>query len=239
MADYADNNELIRRSRDGDEGATEELIQKNYALALSVAKRFTGRGCELEDLIQLALFGMLKAIRTFDFSRGCVFSTYAVPLIMGEIRKFLRDDGMIKVSRETKKNGAIIMRAMENYISEHGSEPSLKELSTMTGIDVCDIGNILAAARPVSSLQDKIGDDPALTVENTVEDADASMEKVFDRIALSDALSELPADQRRIIILRYFRDYSQQQVADAMGLSQVKVSREEKKIIAFLRRKIC
>ena len=239
MADYADNNELIRRSRDGDEGATEELIKKNYALALSVAKRFTGRGCELEDLIQLALFGMLKAIRTFDFSRGCVFSTYAVPLIMGEIRKFLRDDGMIKVSRETKKSGAIIMRAMENYISEHGCEPSLKKLSEITGIDVCDIGNILAAARPVSSLQDKIGDDPALTVENTVEDSDASIEKVFDRIALSDALSELPADQRRIIILRYFRDYSQQQVADAMGLSQVKVSREEKKIIAFLRRKIC
>lgn len=239
MGDYADNNELIRRSREGDERATEELIEKNYALALSVAKRFTGRGCELEDLIQLALFGMLKAIRTFDFSRGCVFSTYAVPLIMGEIRKFLRDDGMIKVSRETKKNGAIIMRAMETYISEHGCEPSLAELSEMTGIDVCDIGNILGATRPVSSLQDKIGDDPALTVENTVEDADASMEKVFDRIALSDALSELPADQRRIIILRYFRDYSQQQVADVMGLSQVKVSREEKKIIAFLRRKIC
>ncbi len=239
MSDYTENYELIRRSREGDESATEELIRKNYALALSVAKRFTGRGTELEDLIQLALFGMLKAIRTFDLSRGCAFSTYAVPLIMGEIRKFLRDDGMIKVSRETRKNGAILMRAREEYIGRHGSEPSLSCLASITGFPVDDIANILVASRPVGSLQDKIGDDPALTVENTVEDTDASIEKVFDRIALSDALSELPAAQRRIIILRYFRDYSQQQVADVMGLSQVKVSREEKKIMAILRKKIC
>ncbi len=239
MSDYTENYELIRRSREGDESATEELIRKNYALALSIAKRFVGRGAELEDLIQLALFGMLKAIRTFDLERGCAFSTYAVPLIMGEIRKFLRDDGMIKVSRETRKNGAILMRAREEYIGRNGSEPSLSCLASLTGFEVDDIANILVAARPVGSLQDKIGDDPALTVENTVEDTDASIEKVFDRIALSDALSELPEAQRRIIILRYFRDYSQQQVADVMGLSQVKVSREEKKIMAILRKKIC
>ena len=239
MNDYTENTILLHRSRDGDEGATEELIRRNYALALSIAKRFTGRGCELEDLIQLALFGMLKAIRTFDFERGCAFSTYAVPLIMGEIRKFLRDDGMIKVSRETRKNGAILMRHREEFMACHGREPTISELSKISGFEADDIVSILGAARPVGSLQDKIGDDPALTVENTVEDTDASIEKVFDRIALSDALLELPAEQRRIIILRYFRDYSQQQVADVMGLSQVKVSREEKKIIAALRKKIC
>ena len=131
------------------------------------------------------------------------------------------------------------MRAREEYISYSGNEPTISTLAAITGFDEDRLANILNASRPISSLQDKIGDDPALTVENTVEDTDASIEKVFDRIALSDALSELPAVQRRIIILRYFRDYSQQQVADAMGLSQVKVSREEKKIIAALRKKIC
>ena len=239
MNGYSENAELIRQSRDGSESATEELIKKNYALALSIAKRFTGRGVEIEDLIQLALFGMLKAIRTFDIERGCAFSTYAVPLIMGEIRKFLRDDGMIKVSRELRKNGAILMKCREQFISTTGREPRIDELSSMTGFEAEDIVGTLNAARPVGSLQDKIGDDPSLTVENTIEDTDSSLERVFDRIALTDALNSLPENWRKIIILRYYRDYSQQQVADVMGLSQVKVSREEKKIISELRRMIC
>ncbi len=238
MTDYSDNISYIIRSREGDEGATEELIRRNYALAASIAKRFCGRGVDYEDLIQLALIGMLKAIRTFDIERGTAFSTYAVPLIMGEIRKFLRDDGMIKVNRQSKRNGAILMRAREEFMETEGREPRIEELKEITGLEEDEIATALESCRPVASLSDQIGDDPALTIENTVEDTESSIERVFDKIALADALERLPDNWRKIIVLRYFKDYSQQKTADILGLSQVKVSREEKKIIAELRKNI-
>jgi RNA polymerase sporulation-specific sigma factor len=181
---------------------------------------------------------MLKAIRTFDTERGTAFSTYAVPLIMGEIRKFLRDDGMIKVNRQMRRNGAILMRCREEFMEREGREPHIEELANLTGLSHDEISSALDSSRPVASLSEQIGDDPSLTIENTVEDTEHSMERIFDRIALSDALERLPDNWRKIIILRYFRDYSQQQTADALGLSQVKVSREEKKIIAHLRENI-
>ena len=238
MTDYSDNISYIIRSREGDEGATEELIRRNYALAASIAKRFCGRGVDYEDLIQLALIGMLKAIRTFDIERGTAFSTYAVPLIMGEIRKFLRDDGMIKVNRQSKRNGAILMRAREEFMETEGREPRIEELKEITGLEEDEIATALESCRPVASLSDQIGDDPALTIDNTVEDTESSIERVFDKIALADALERLPDNWRKIIVLRYFKDYSQQKTADILGLSQVKVSREEKKIIAELRKNI-
>lgn len=238
MTDYSDNATYIKRSKEGDENATEELIRRNYALAASIAKRFCGRGVDYEDLIQLALIGMLKAIRSFDTERGTAFSTYAVPLIMGEIRKFLRDDGLIKVNRQLRRNGAILMRSREEFMETEGREPHIEELMEITGLSRDEIAVALDSCRPVASLSEQIGDDPSLTIENTVEDTECSIERVFDRIALSDALERLPDDWRKIIILRYFKDYSQQQTADALGLSQVKVSREEKKIIAHLRKSI-
>ena len=238
MSDYSDNKAYIEMSKNGDESATEELIRRNYALAASIAKRFCGRGVEYEDLIQLALIGMLKAIRTFDTERGTAFSTYAVPLIMGEIRKFLRDDGIIKVNRQMRRNGAILMRCREEFMEREGREPHIEELANLTGLSHDEISSALDSSRPVASLSEQIGDDPSLTIENTVEDTEHSMERIFDRIALSDALERLPDNWRKIIILRYFRDYSQQQTADVLGLSQVKVSREEKKIIAHLRENI-
>ena len=238
MSDYSDNLTYIKLAKDGDEGATEELIRRNYALAASIAKRFCGRGVDYEDLIQLALIGMLKAIRTFDTERGTAFSTYAVPLIMGEIRKFLRDDGMIKVNRQSKRNGAILMRAREEFMGYEGREPRIEELMEITGFDKDEISTALECCRPIASFSDQIGDDPSLTVENTVEDTESSMDRIFDRIALADALERLPENWRRIIILRYYKDMSQQQTADMLGLSQVKVSREEKKIIAELRKSI-
>ena len=238
MSDYSDNKTYIELSKSGDENATEELIRRNYALATSIAKRFCGRGVEYEDLIQLALIGMLKAIRTFDTDRGTAFSTYAVPLIMGEIRKFLRDDGMIKVNRQMRRNGAILMRSREEFMESEGREPHIEELMEMTGLSRDEIAVALDSCRPVASLSEQIGDDPSLTIENTVEDTEHSMDRIFDRVALSDALDRLPDNWRRIIVLRYFKDYSQQQTADILGLSQVKVSREEKKIIAHLRENI-
>lgn len=238
MTDYSDNATYLKLSKEGDEQATEELIKRNYALAASIAKRFCGRGTDYEDLIQLALIGMLKAIRTFDMERGTTFSTYAVPLIMGEIRKYLRDDGLIKVNRQYKRNGAIIMKNREVFIEKFGREPRIEELKEITGFTDDEISVALECARPVGSLSEQIGDDPALTVENTVEDSEHSIEKVFDKIVLNDALDRLPERWRKIIVLRYYKDLSQQQTADILGLSQVKVSREEKKIIAELRKSI-
>ena len=238
MNSYSDNLANIELSQSGDGNATEELIKTNYALAASLARRFQGRGVENEDLIQIALMGMLKAIRTFDTKRGTAFSTYAVPLIVGEIRKFLRDDGLIKVSRENKRNCAVLLRCREKFMEQYGREPHLEELSQLTGIDIDAVREALDSSRPVESLSEPIGDDGDFTVEGTVEDSSASLEHTVERIALSEAMSKLDEQSRRIIILRYFRDMSQQQVADILGLSQVKISREEKKIIAALRRDI-
>lgn len=181
---------------------------------------------------------MLKAIKTFDASRGTAFSTYAVPLIMGEIRKFLRDDGLIKVSRDNKRNSAILLRCREKFCEEHGREPHIDELCRETGLDAEAVTQALNSSRPVASLSDPIGEDAEFTVENTLEDHNASMDRTVDHIALGEALSSLDERSRKLIMLRYFRDMSQQQTADILGLSQVKVSREEKKIIAFLRQSI-
>ena len=238
MNSYSNNLANIELSQSGDGNATEELIKTNYDLAASLARRFQGRGVENEDLIQIALMGMLKAIRTFDTKRGTAFSTYAVPLIVGEIRKFLRDDGLIKVSRENKRNCAVLLRCREKFMEQYGREPHLEELSQLTGIDIDAVREALDSSRPVASLSEPIGDDGDFTVEGTVEDSSASLEHTVERIALSEAMSKLDEQSRRIIILRYFRDMSQQQVADILGLSQVKISREEKKIIAALRRDI-
>ena len=238
MDSYKENILYIERAKAGDEEAQEKLIKLNYPLAVSLARRFTGRGCELEDLIQLALFGMLKAIRSFDTQRGCAFSTYAVPLIIGEIRKFLRDDGLIKVSRENKKNSAVLLKLREDFSAENGREPHIDELCSLSGFDRETVICALECSRPVASISEPLTDEGGFTVENILGDEGSSIEKAFTNIALNDALKKLPEQWRKIIIMRYFRDMSQQKTADALGLSQVKVSREEKKIIACLRESI-
>ena len=238
MDSYKENLLYIEKAQNGDTDAQEILIRNNYPLAVSLAKRFVGRGCELEDLIQLALFGMLKAIKSFDRERGCAFSTYAVPLIVGEIRKFLRDDGLIKVSRENKKNSATILRLREEFSHRHGRDPHIDELCSLSGLDREAVITALDCSKPVASISEPLTDEGGFTVENLLEDGGQSIEHTFDRIALSDALARLPEDWRKIIILRYYKDMSQQQTADALGLSQVKISREEKKIIAELRKSI-
>jgi len=235
---YKENLLYIEKAQNGDSDAQEKLIRLNYPLAVSLARRFTGRGCDLEDLIQLALFGMLKAIRSFDSERGCAFSTYAVPLIIGEIRKFLRDDGLIKVSRENKRNSATLLRLREKFTEEHGREPHVDELCALSGLDRESVLTALDCSKPVASISEPLTDEGGFTVENILGDGGSSIERAFDRIALSEALSKLPEEWKKIIIMRYFRDMSQQQTADALGLSQVKVSREEKKIIAELRKSI-
>lgn len=232
---YSDNAEYLKSAANGDEAACEKLIKNNYTLVTSVARRFLGRGCELEDLIQIGMIGMLKAIRSFDVDRGFSFSTYAVPMIMGEIRKFLRDDGLIKVGRKRKQNAYAVIRASETFAKEHGREAKLSDISEMTGLDIKEVGEALEACAPVVSTSALVGDSDGLTVENTSALSDTSFEKEVEKIALLEAVKLLEPIKRKIIILRYYKNLSQQETAEALGLTQVKISREEKKIYSLLR----
>lgn len=237
-ARYTENSELIRRSQNGDESATAELMQLNAGLVQSIAVKFSGRGVDFEDLVQIGNIGMLKAIRSFDLSRGCVFSTYAVPLIFGEIRRFLRDDGLIKICRPQKRLGALLMRARETYITENGSAPRIEEIAKVCGVTPEEAAAALCAVSPAISLSEPLcGDEENFTLENTLFSMDEN-EKMLERISLSEALSKLPELWRKIVLLRYYRDLSQQSTAELLGLSQVKVSREEKKLIEFLRKQM-
>lgn len=229
------HDQLIRRAQDGDESALEELVSGNMGLVKSIAFRFRDRGTEYEDLVQIGTIGMIRAIRSFDFNYNTAFSTYAVPLIIGEIRRHLRDDGMIKVSRSIKKQGIMILRAKEKFQNEHGREPKLGELAEICEMSMQDMVYALEAVGPVHSLSEKTGDDDNMSLEGIIADKDNAIDSTTDRIALDEAIKSLPELQRQIVRLRYYKDLSQQQTGEVLGLSQVKVSREEKKIMEKLR----
>ena len=227
---------LIEQAQAGDEAAVEEIMRLNMGLVRSISLRFRDRGTEMEDLMQIGSIGMLRAVRSFDASRGCAFSTYAVPLIIGEIRRFLRDDGLIHVSRTAKKLGMDLMGARAAIVRREGREPRLEELASICAVDVHEAAAALDAISPVGSLSEPVwGEEDGVTLEMTVADADNSLDQLFDRIALGQAIAGMPPLWRRIVLLRYFRDMTQQKTAEALGLTQVKVSREEKKIVAYLR----
>ena len=237
-AKYAENLILLEKAQSGDEHATEELMRRNAGLVQSIAVKFCGRGTEFEDLVQIGNIGMLKAIRSFDAARGCVFSPYAVPLIVGEIRRFLRDDGLIKVCRPQKKLGAMLMRAKEEYITKNGASPRIDEIAAACGVSPEEAAAALSAVSPAMSLSEPLcGEGENFTLENTLCEEDGN-EKMLEKITLAEALAKLPELWRRIVLLRYFKDLSQQSTAEILGLSQVKVSREEKKLIEFLRREL-
>lgn len=244
-SDYTRNSELLQRAAEGDEVARAELISANMGLVRSIANRFRERingagdnhGCDYEDLIQIGTIGMIKAIKSFDPSFGTTFSTYAVPLIIGEIRRFLRDDGLIKISRTTKKQNAIILREREVYIKEKGREPTVDELAAICNVSREELVFTLGSGTPCHSLSDSVGDDGA-ELEDLLPSNENEIETLTDRLALKEAIRNLPPSQREIIVLRYFRDLSQQQTADILGITQVKVSREEKKIFDQLRKSL-
>ena len=240
---YSGNRELISVAQGGDEqaalSATEELIKINLGLVRSIAIRFKDRGVDVEDLIQIGTIGMIKAIRSFELERETTFSTYAVPLIIGEIRRHLRDDGLIKISRYHKKLGMELMNARSKIISEDGREPKIEELAAICGVSAEDAAVAMDAATPVMSLSTTFGsDDSALTLESRIADNDKEIERLSDHIALSQAISKLPVMWRQIVVLRYYKNMTQQETASCLGLSQVKVSREEKKIMEFLREEL-
>lgn len=232
---FSDNLSLLQRAQDGDPDATAELMDKNGGLIRGIVGRFRSRGVEYEDLLQIGSIGMLKAIRSFDMERGTQFSTYAVPLIMGEIRRYLRDDGPVKVGRRVKKLGASLLAAREKFLLEEGREPQLHELAVQFSISDTEAAMALEALSPVRSLNESLGEeDSDFSLENLLSSEDL-IERRTDQIALREVIASLPEQWRKILFLRYFRECSQQATAEALGLTQVKISREEKKIFAHMK----
>ena len=234
---YERNTELLERVRVGDAQAEEELMERNMGLVRTIAKRFCDRGTEFEDLVQIGSIGMLKAIRSFSLERGTAFSTYAVPLIVGEIRRHLRDDGPIKVSRIYKRQGMALLREKNRSMQEEGREAGIAELAACCGVSVEDAAVSLDAVSPITSLSDFVYGEEGMTYEGVLadEESENESEQICDRIAITQALGKLPPLWRQLIMLRYYRNLTQQETASLLGLTQVKVSREEKKILLHLR----
>ena len=234
---YDRNLELLKKYREGDESSGEELARLNTPLVYSVAGRFSGRGADMSDLVESGTLGLVKAIKTFDFSHGTAFSTYAVPLIFGEIRRFLRDDGLIKVSREEKRLCALLSAERERRLGS-GEDSDIASIASAVGVSVQDAASALFSGLAVRSLDERaFDDDDTATLGSVIADDEEEM-KSFDRLALKMAIEKLSPEHKRLILLRYFRDKSQTETARLLGLSQVKVSREEKKIMEILRKEM-
>lgn len=227
---------LLQAAKDGDRQAAEKLLIDNSGLIWSVAKRFFGRGVDADDLYQLGCLGFIKAISGYDESFGTQFSTYAVPKITGEIRRFLRDDGTVKVSRTMKERSMNIKRARESLIRRYGREPVLSELSEETGLTIEEIAVAEQATEAPDSLQRESADG-SFTLESTV-GTDGIEDNIVESVALREAIDTLPERERMLITLRFFKGLTQEKTARVLGVSQVQVSRLEKKAIELLKRSI-
>lgn len=225
--------ELIQRAQNGDKDASTILVEENTGLIWSVARRFTGRGTETDDLYQLGCLGFLKAVEGFDLQFGTQFSTYAVPKIAGEIRRFLRDDGAVKVSRSIKEQAATIKIARNHLTTALGREPSIQEISRQTGFTPEEIAVAETATAATESIQRETGEE-GFSLENILTDTE-SEERMVERIALSQAIEKLPERESMVIKLRYFHSLTQDRVAKVLQVSQVQVSRIEKKALGHLR----
>ena len=225
--------DLILLAQTGDRDAAERLVTENSGLIWAVARRFLGRGVETEDLYQLGCMGFLKAIEGFDPSYGTQFSTYAVPKIAGEIRRFLRDDGAVKVSRSVKERSAAIRACRARLAASLGREPTLLELSQELGISPEDIALAETAPAATESIQRQTGDE-GFSLEDVLTDTE-SEEQMLEKIALRQAISKLPQRERMVIQLRYFHGLTQQRVAKLLDISQVQVSRVERRAMEQLR----
>lgn len=228
-----DTKELIRLAQQGDKEASEQLITENAGLIWSVTRRFIGRGTESEDLYQLGCLGFIKAVEGFDLEFGTQFSTYAVPKIAGEIRRFLRDDGAVKVSRSIKEQ-AITIRTMRNTLtSALGREPTISEIATQTGLTPEEIALAENATACTESINRQTGDD-GFSLENVLTDTE-SEEMLVEKISLRQAIEKLPEREKTVIKLRYFHGLTQERASKVLGVSQVQISRIEKKALQILR----
>ena len=224
---------LIEQAQKGDRTASERLITENTGLIWSIARRYFGRGVEPDDLFQLGCVGFLKAVEGFDTAYGTQFSTYAVPKIAGEIRRFLRDDGAIKVSRSIKERAAAIKKARERLTGELGREPTVSELSQALGLSAEEIASAETATSAAESIQRQTGEE-GFSLEDVL-CTDGMEERLLERMTLQEALKHLGEKERMVIQLRYYHGLTQQRVSEIIGVSQVQVSRIEKKALQQLR----
>lgn len=231
----SEQKELLAAAKAGDRDACQEIVHTNDRLIWSIVQRYTGRGVDLDDLFQLGCIGFLKAIQGFDPEYGTCFSTYAVPKIAGEIRRFLRDDGAVKVSRSVKEQAGKLCAARERLRLRMGREATVGELSQETGLEIEAIAAIETATAQVTSLQAETAE--GLTLESAL--GDWGMEEhLVERIALRDAIAALPQREQMVIVLRYYRGFTQERTARVIGVSQVQVSRIERKAVQHLREKL-
>ncbi len=237
MLDVEETNSLIRKAKQGDAGAKERLLVENNNLIKSIVRRYLGKGVEYDDLYQLASMGLLKAINGFDESFGVRFSTYAVPMIAGEIKRFMRDDGSIKVSRSIKSCAKQINLFIEEYSASHGSQPTVKIIAEKFGMPESEVVFTMGSTHmPVSIYnQGEYKDEKTqeLLEKLPVEDR---QEDIIESLQLKTAIASLPDRDRKVIMLRYFRDMTQSEVANMLGVSQVQVSRIENKIMEIFRK---
>ena len=229
----ADTPELLEEARRGDNEACTRLIEENGGLIWSIVKRYYGRGVEPEDLYQLGCLGFLKAVRGFDTSYGTQFSTYAVPKIAGEIRRFLRDDGSVKVSRGIKERAMALRQCRQDLYHRLGRDPTVGELAQATGLEPEDIAAAETATLSVASLQSQTGED-GFTLESIL-GCDGMEEEVVERLALRQAIDALPDRERKVILLRFYKNLTQERTARILGVSQVQISRMERRAIGHLR----
>ena len=238
---YDDNSELIPLAKNGNDDAMNKLIEINLPLVSSISKKFLNRGYEYEDIFQIGSIGLVKAIKNFDESFNVKFSTYAVPMIIGEIKRFIRDDGIIKVSRNVKSLARKLHYQKEELTKKLDRDPTIEELAEYTGIDKEEIVFAIESSNGLQYLYDTIHQDdgaPVLLIDKLSEKGDEKHENLVDKIALKEALRNLDDKSRQIIIMRYFKDKTQVQVAKMLGISQVQVSRIEKKVLMQMRKEL-
>ncbi len=232
--------ELIRMARKGDKAARDQVIKDNMGLVYSIVGRYAGRGYDSEELSQIGAIGLIKAVDKFDMSFDVKFSTYAVPLISGEIKRFLRDDGMVRVSRSIKENGWKIRRAADQLSQKLDREPSIEELAAATEIAPEDIVIALEANAEVESINKKVSfaDGKEVSLEDRIQEKTDWNEQLLNRMLVEQLLCLLDETEGKLIQLRYFEDKTQREVAEQLGVSQVQVSRLEKKILRNLRKSL-
>lgn len=235
-----ENTVLIAKVRQGDTHAREILIEKNLGLVHHIVKRFIGRGVDAEDLFQIGSIGLMKAIDKFDLSYEVKFSTYAVPLVVGEIKRYLRDDGMVKVSRSLKENAWKAKRAAEQLTKQHGREPTLEEISNITEIPVEDIVTALEANEDVESIYKSVyqSDGSEIYLVDQIANDSNKQEEMLNHMLLEQLMSGLLEEEKELIQMRYFQEKTQVEVAKKLGISQVQVSRMEKRILVRMRTEV-
>ena len=235
MLEHAETMALIEKAQRGDESAKESLLRHNTPLLKSIIRHYSGKNVEYDDLFQIACVGFLKAINNFKTEYNVRFSTYAVPMIVGELKRYMRDDGYIKVSRAVKTLSAKIAAFVETYKKDNLSEPSVEEIAVNFGIDAQDVVFAMESAQTPVSLYEKFDDDNSQCVMDklaTGEDGDDMMNKMI----LKDFIKTLPGREKTVIVLRYFKDKTQSEIAKILGVSQVQVSRIESKIISEMKK---